>query len=235
MKKLVINAIMALIAFKAAAIPVSQAGPLDVQLTVLTEAGPLRFNQISSKTNSTATATNITTLSKATIDKTQFDGADLLALMANSFNTNFPPGSQVGMILQSTIAVVDATGTNIIFAPPFSAVHLSGVFPEIESGIEVDTTTIDASGSTQSGYGTVAATSVGTLTYDDTGFTTVDGTQTQFTFTGTYVQTNVRPKGKDFVIVSGQLQGAGDGTVRGKPAVLTGTLRLKPFHAVPQD
>ena len=238
MKKLAVAviALITFVAFKTTALGSADAGPMDVKLTVITQESSV-FDPFSSKTNSTATSTNITTTGKATLIKTKFGSADLLALMANSFNTNFPPGSQVGFILGGGIGVVDSTGTNIIFTPPSPAtVAFSGVIsPTVQSGSQVVTTTIDASGTTVSGYGNAVSISVATLHYDDTAFTTSDGTQTVFTFTGEYDQTNTRPKGKDFVLITGQLQGAGDGTLRGQAAVLTGTFRIKPFQAAPAD
>jgi hypothetical protein len=234
MKKFVINTIITLItitAFKAAAFDSGViTGPLDVQLTLLTQTG-----DFTSKTNSTATSTNITERGKSIVKKTPFKGADLLALMENSFNTNFPLGSQVGLVLQGSIVVVDASGTNIVFFPSNSLVAFGGIFPSVQATTQVTTTVIDSSGTNQSGSGSNVGTSVGSLIYDDTAVTTMDGTHSKFTVSGKYVQTNVRGKGKDFVLISGQFEGVGSGTVRDKFAFIEGTFRLKPFHATPAD
>lgn len=225
--------ITTLIAFKAAAIVGAQGGPVDVKLTVLTQEGYVS-DPASSKTNTTAISTNITVTGKSTITKTKLGGSDLLSLMANSFNTNFPSGSQVGIILGGTLGVFDSTGTNIIFTPPFTAVYLSNSFsPVVQSASQVVTTTIDTSGTTTTGYGNAVNISVATLVYDDTAFTTADGTHTQFTFTGEYTQNNTRAKGKDFIVISGQFDGAANATLRDQSAVITGTFRIKPFRAEP--
>ncbi len=238
MKKLAVSviALITFVTFKTTALGSTNAGPMDVKLTVITQDSSV-FDPFSSKTNSTATSTNITTTGKSTLIKTKFGSADLLALMANSFNTNFPPGSQVGFILGGAVCVVDSTGTNVIFAPsPPATIAFSGVIsPTVQSGSQVVTTTIDASGTTVSGYGNAVSISLATLHYDDTAFTTADGTPTVFTFTGEYNQTNTRAKGKDFIVITGQLQGAGDGTLRGQAAVLTGTFQIKPFQVPPAD
>lgn len=88
-------------------------GPATFKLNAIVRDMP--FQQTGGKTNQSATSTNITQVFKSTILQTPFGGTNLLALLGNSFETNFPAGSQIGMRLGSFF-VVDSTGTNIILS-----------------------------------------------------------------------------------------------------------------------
>jgi hypothetical protein len=180
--------------------------------------------QQSAKTNQTATSTNITRFYKSGVIKTPFSGSDMLALLANSFNTNFPAGSQIALA-PGGLFVVDSTGTNIIFSPNPTIFFQADVtfFPSTETII----TTEKASGTTQSGNRTEELIASLTLNYDDTLNTTTDGTHTKFTFRGLYTVNKTENLKTGLVKASSELQGTGGGTVRNVQTLFTGTISEK--------
>lgn len=237
MKKLITNLIAAFITYSALASnsPVAN-GIMELDLTATTRANGGTLDPIS-KTNRTANSTNVVTISKLKLSQSHVGSAELLALLANSFNTNFPAGSQIGITLGTGFAnvfVVDASGTNVIFSPGHILAFLSEDVV-LYSGVMVDTTRENASGTSQSDYGTVDATWIGTLSYDDTSLTTADGTHTKFALSGEFVQHNSRPKSKPFINVSGQMQCVAGGPIRDVGTILSGTIRVKPYKAVPES
>jgi len=181
-------------------------------------------NQQSAKTNQTATSTNITQFFKSAVIKTPFSSSNLLALLANSFNTNFPAGSQIALG-PGGLFVVDSSGTNIIFSPSsvISFQSDASFFPSTETLI----TTQNASGTSQSGSLTEELLASRTMTYDDTLNTTTDGTHTKFTFRGLFTVNKTENLKTGFVKATSQFQGTGAGTVRDVPTLLTGTISEK--------
>lgn len=76
--------------------------------------------QVSAKTNFNGGRTNFTYFSRSSTTNFIVRSDWLLNLLANSFNTNFPPDSKLvfrGSVGSYSFAVGDATGTNIIFDP----------------------------------------------------------------------------------------------------------------------
>jgi hypothetical protein len=151
MKKLLFSAIctaIALTTFNATAASVSPAGPITVSWTVY-QAGS---NVTHSVTNHTATTTNIL---RTTTEKSKsflFKNASLLALLENSFNTNFPAGSQLVYgdgPAGASIYLVDKTGSNIVFdiSPVVSVTSSNGV----QSGASSSTEKITATKTTSPG------------------------------------------------------------------------------------
>lgn len=203
-------------------------GPAAFKLNAIVQE--TTFQQTGGKTNQSATSTNITTVFKATIGKTSFDSSDMLALLANSFNTNFPAGSQIGMRF-AKLVVVDSTGTNIIFDP--SGVVSFQLDEEFVSGVETETLSAKPSGTQEGGSLSEVLTSSVTLSYDDTLNTTQDGTHTKFAFKGLYtvqLSENLKTHG---IKTTATFQGTGGGPVRGVQTILTGTISGKASGTVP--
>jgi hypothetical protein len=222
MKKLFVTlalSVLAVGAVQAAAffVPI---GPATINLTTTTNAP---FQQ-SGKTNQTATSTNVTQFYKSAVIKTPFGTSDMLALLANSFNTNFPAGSQIDLG-PGGLFVVDSSGTNIIFSPNPTIFFQSDVtfFPSTETLITAE----KASGTTQSGNLESALIASLTLNYDDTLNTTADGTHTKFVFRGLYTVSKTENLKTGFVKATSQLQGTGGGTVRNVQTLLMGTISGK--------
>jgi len=230
MKKfLMVGAIIVLALGAARAVAIfTPVGPATFKVNAIVRDLP--FQQTGGKTNQSATSTNITQVFKATVLETPFGNTNMLALLANSFDTNFPAGSQVGMRLGSFF-VVDSTGTNIIF-------FLNGVvsvqfeeefIPENETLV----TTENASGTQFAGSLSENIIGSVTMTYDDTLNTTTDGTHTKFAFKGFYtlkLSENLKTRAIKSTTV---FQGTGGGTVRDVPTILTGTISGKAAGVVP--
>lgn len=203
-------------------------GPATFKLNAIVRDMP--FQQTGGKTNQSATSTNITQVFKSTILQTPFGGTNLLALLGNSFETNFPAGSQIGMRLGSFF-VVDSTGTNIILSlNGVVSVQFEEEFvPENETLI----TTENASGTQFAGSLSETITGSVILNYDDTLNTTTDGTHTKFAFKGFYTlkySENLKTRAVKTVT---EFQGTGGGTVRDVPTILTGTISGKAAGFVP--
>src|SRR5579864_6691928 len=108
---------VAVFAFGAAAafaVAYTPPGPVSFQMDAITQS--TAFHMVASKTNETATSTNIMTVDSATVATAPFTSSNLLALLTNSFNTNFLAGAKIGMSF-GNLVVVDKTGTNVIFNP----------------------------------------------------------------------------------------------------------------------
>jgi hypothetical protein len=225
---------LAMIAMWAVALGVGRAvpsvGPVaPATFTLKAISTALPFEQTGGKTNLTATSTNITRMYKSTITNSVFDNKAMLALLENSFNTNFPPGSQVAMNFNHLV-VVDSTGTNVIFLPG-SVVTMQFDFGT-DMTIEKVISNLTSSGTQVSGSYVNTATISATLSYDDSANTTADNTHTKFAFKGLQVlQTNLNLK-TNVEKITATFQGTGGGPVRGVKTILTGTIGFK-LTAVP--
>lgn len=230
MKKILTAIAITILTLRAAnaAVVLTPVGTVTVKLEAIVEVMPLQ--QVGGKTNSSATSTNITQMFKETITQTAFGNAELLALIANSFNTNFPAGSQVGMRFGSLL-VVDSTGTNIVFNPNavVSFNFQQDVVPETETLVRTE----NASGTQVSGNRSETFIANVTMNYDDTANTTTDGQNTKFSFSGLYqmqINENLKTHG---IKTSLTFQGTGGGSVRGVTTILTGTLSSKGSGTLP--
>jgi hypothetical protein len=201
--------------------------------------GPAKFNldstiyapfQQSAKTNQTAASTNITQFSRSAVIQTAFGSSNMLALLGNSFNTNFPAGSQIALA-PGGLFVVDSSGTNIIFSSNPTVFFQADVtlFPSTETLVTAET----ASGTTQSGSLASELIASLTMTYDDTLNTTSDGTHTKFTFRGLYTVSKTENLKTGLVKAKSQFQGTGGGTVRNVQTLLTGTITEKSSGMAP--
>lgn len=194
-------------------------GSVTFKLNAITQITTL--HAIGSKTNQTTAATSITTVSKATVSTVPFVSSNLLALLANSFNTNFPEGSQIGM-RSGNLVVVDHSGTNVIFDP--SPVLTTGFEQDLQAVLQSQTASQGQSGASLSG--TVAETVISNLSinYDDTDQTTGDATHTTFQLKGLFMQkVSLNLKTRSVKITS-EFQGTGGGQIRDVTTILTGTM-----------
>lgn len=214
-------AVFALGAFAASAvIAFGPTGPATFQINALTQSTP--YNLVSSKTNSTATSTNIMRAYSATVGSASFTTSDLLTLLTNSFNTPLPAGSQIG-INSGSLVVVDATGTNVVLN--LSPV-LTNTFNEgVGSDKQTEIVTINQSGSSLSGNLTQTVTYDVTIYYNDASVTPGDGIHSNFQLRGLLVEkvnlnlkTNVKK-------INFQFQVSGGGSVHGVTTILDGTIK----------
>jgi hypothetical protein len=230
MKKLLITiaAFVLVIGSAPAAVLFTPVGHATVKMGAVALALP--FQQIGVKTNQSKTTTNITQMFKATTKETPFENTNLLAVLANSFNTNFPAGSQIGVQL-GQLLVVDSTGTNVIFTP--NGVVSFQFDEEFVPATETLVTTESASGTQSSGNLSETILASATMNYDDTLNTTGDGTHTKFAFKGLYMVTVTENiKTRVFKAIY-QFDGTGGGPIRDVPTILTGTITGKGTGAQP--
>jgi hypothetical protein len=230
MKKILTTIAVSIITAGVIATPVGPPiGPFQCKLTAITQDQSLTIT--SSKTNTTATATNTTIVLKATTKKAPFGNPELFALIENSFNTNFPAGSQLAA-LATEIVIVDSTGTNVIFNPS-TVMTIGPSGPGLQSSLITQSITDNKNGQSVSGNVTDGFTSSGMLNYDDTLQTTHDGTHSQFQIQGmlTVIQgNNLKTHAIKFEV---ELDGTGEGPVQNVVTVLTGTIKGKSAGAPP--
>ena len=203
----------------ARAIVFEPVGPVGFKFNAITQQSLV--HEIQSKTNQTATATSITTVSKATIATAPFASSNLIALLANSFNTNFPAGAQIGM-RSGNLVVVDDTGTNVLFDP--SPVLTTGFQQAMQSAIETETSTGNPTGPSRSGTVSEIITSNLSINYDDTDQNTSDSTHTEFQLKGLFVQKVSQNLKTGSAKITSTFQGTGGGQLRGVTTILTGTI-----------
>ena len=230
MKKLLLTIALSILAFGSAqaAVLFTPVGPATVKMDAIVRDLP--FQQIGGKTNQSKTTTNITQMFKATAAETAFGNTNLLALLANSFDTNFPAGSQIGVRL-GALLVVDGTGTNVVFTP--NGVVSFQFDEEFVPATETLVTTENASGTQSSGNLSETVIASVTMTYDDTLNTTTDGTHTKFAFKGLFTATiseNIKTR---IIKANYQFDGTGGGPVRDVPTILTGSISGKASGAQP--
>ena len=149
--------------------------------------------------------------------------SNLLALVENSLNTNFPAGSQIAIGF-GQVFVADRTGTNIFDLSTLIAIEFDG---EMESAMETRIRTQNSSGTSFAGNQTLDLTLSATLAYDDTAFTTGDGTHTTFQFKGLMTVKQVLNLKTNGAKVNIEFQGTGGGPIRGVDTILTGTIKVK--------
>jgi hypothetical protein len=228
MKKLIAGIGVLIMAGVASAVSLSAVGPATVKLTAVNQG--LNYDIVGSKTNQSATVTNITVLYKSTVTNTAIDSADFLALLANSFDTTFPDGAQLGMSF-GNLRIVDSTGSNTIF--DISSVVSTHFDVFTSSGQETVVSTLNSSGQSYSGNNQQNVTADITITYDDTANATTDGLHTQFTFRGVFQMkqsTNIKTTASKTATT---IQGSGSGLVDGVESVLMGTISGKATGSVP--
>lgn len=228
LKKLFIAGVVSVLALAARGAVFSPTGPAVFNLKAATQGED--FQITGGKTNETANSTNIITVFKSTIVTTAFANSNFLALLANSFNTNFPAGAQIGM-RGPFFLVVDSTGTNIIFNP--SEVVSVSFGQSLASGTETEVQTTSTNGFSLSGNSTVTETSSVTITYNDTAQTTGDSTHSNFEFQGLIVVKTSEDIKTRIEHATTTLDVTGGGSVRGVGTIFTGTITVKAAGAFP--
>jgi hypothetical protein len=230
MFKLILALSATIFTYTATADPLpAQTGPAEVNLIATTQATD--FGEIRSRTNHTKTATNEISILKATLRTAPFHDRDLVALLANSFHTNFPAGSQIGIGFGG-LYVLDASGTNVLLYPQNAV--LSGTFTVLlTTGLAREVTPVNGPGGRDIGIGFMETTAILTMTYDDTALTTTDGTHTKFTFQGPYTQRNSLKKSQTEVNTTIEFHGSAGGKLRDIPVMLTGSITGKALTSVP--
>lgn len=206
--------------------PLLNSGPLNIKL--LATAQGLE-NATTSKTNSSAKATTVTTVSKSTVSNSVIQTTDFLKLLENTFSTSLPSGSQ--FVIGRTgefyhLAVVDSTGTNSVLDLSTN-VFMGSIFGEqpAHAGMQTLISKTGNAGDSVSGNLAETVTQTVVLGYDDSGVATQDGTHTKFEVTFLVVrktsQNLVTQQIKDTLKFS---PGVGSGIVRDQNVLLQGTV-----------
>lgn len=196
---------------------------------------------IGPRTNVVREITNYTYVLKSTTTNYTIDTGSLLALLENSFHTNFPTGSQ---LLLSDVdgpiyafVVGDSTGTNFFDPSEVLSSALPGGF--VGSGVATLTSTNQPPGSSpKTGQSVQSESAVLTFTYDDTAMTnTTDGTHTKFTWDGLVHNQYTVNASNSFINANVTIDIIGSGYVRNMVtnfgpfyptnSVFTGSIRAK--------
>jgi hypothetical protein len=208
-------ALVGLVAFNSPAPGLVPLGPVTFRISATQQA--LDFALISTKTNQTSTATNVTQTFKSTVTSSKIDNGILLSLLANSLRTNFVPDAQlfgtgVGFY------VMDSAGTNVQMS--VTGVLQMNLINEVASTVDVQTTGTQNSNNSRSTQ-TVDV----ELTYDDSALMPTDGTHTVFTLRGLLLlklaDSTTQEKGS-FVFNC-----TGSGTLRNVTKIFKGTISGK--------
>lgn len=181
--------------------------------------------QVSAKTNVIHGVTNDVTLDKSTTTNFTINATSLLDLLTNSFNTNFPAGTQ--LLLAGSggyyfFVVTNTTDTNVSL--PVSQVMHSLGYGIIHSGIQSELTTNRV---VSSGNDTEAYTSAFTFQYDDTVMTNLVA-HTVFSWNCLIEVKSSHNLGTGAYTENVTMSLTGGGQIRGQPRnVFTGTIRAK--------
>lgn len=186
------------------------------------------YQQVSSKTNVVRGATNDVTVEKSTITNFTINATSLLDLLTNSFNTNFPPGTQLLLTGSGgfySFAVSDGTGTNVSSFPVYTVLTSSDL-DRINSGTQ---TLLTTNRFLSAGNITETYTSAFVFQYDDTALTnTFDGTHTKFS-----LNCLIEAKSSINIVARTGTENVkmtltGGGEIRGQPKnVFTGAIRAR--------
>jgi hypothetical protein len=237
MKKFLFSTLVSattLTALYASATPVpSIVGPLTISWSLLTTnlvnspkyPGEGKSTVTGSGFGRTTNTVQVYTSSEKTTPN--FGNAGLLSLLSNSFAMPFPAGTKL-MTDGDHVLVVDHTGTNQV-VDASTVLKLTDA-NAISSGVNTTTTTVKYSSTNASIVQTHSGSDFVTVTYDDSGMKSSDGTTTIFSFMGvstsssksteTIASTNSVTKGSG----SRTLHGSGYGTLRGQNYLIQGTI-----------
>ncbi len=205
------------------------AGPAEVAIHGIGQN--LSNDPISERTNVMRGITNVTQVFQSTTTNFTINAGSLLALIENSFKTNFPAGCQLLLVGNGepvyTFIVSDPTGTNIGFDA--SAV-LTAKFLSNTALVLTGTQTITQTNPPSPELGKIAQTltTVLSLTYDDTALPTADHTQTQFTWVGLVRSKSSLNIANGFDDENVTMDITGSGSYRGQDAaIFTGIVHSK--------
>lgn len=228
MKKLILSTIASLVgllALNANAVTLSNSGPLTISWRFYQQG--VETNMMS--TNHTSKETNIVTKGTEKINTFTFNTADLLSLLAYSFDTNFASNDKLAIDGNGKVWVVDKTGTNVVLDP--SSVLSLNFNNTVSAGIDSETQTTKQTGAGAnvmvtnllSGTGSRSETGFVYLSYDDSSLLTNYVTTFDIGGLGTSaIDKNFgTDKGTESVTVSA---GAGYGTLYGTNSVISGSI-----------
>jgi len=225
--QIALSTLFATLAFHAEALPPSPVGPATVSLTATFQA--TTEDLIKSSTNHSTTTTNSSYLYKSTTTNLTISSPDILNLLANSFNTNFPAGAKLVLRGSSgfyVFFVSDSTGTNLLLnvSSVLSMTRVTVVYSG-QGRLMVKSTSAT---STVSGNDTESNTVYAKIGYDDSTLTTGDGTTTTFELAGVLTSKYSRNFSNNNVTDNVTLNVGGGGTIRGVPnGVIQGTIKCK--------
>jgi hypothetical protein len=161
-----------------------------------------------------------TTVSRSTVSNWFLNSADILKLLENSYNTNFPSGSQLAVTLINTnliVYVADATGSNLV---SFASILL--IDPSIITHTGSQTVIAKTGAPELSGNTVDTITETAFFYYNDNSLTPADGKHTEF-------HMNCLLTAKSFLNVANnqikdaiKFEGVGDGMIRGQYVILQG-------------
>ena len=205
-------------------------GPVTLNITGTSQN--LYYSQVSAKTNVVGSVTNFTLVSKSTTTNFSANNQWLLALLENSFHTNFPAGSQLQWNSEQ-IVVADSTGTNLFFPYPV----LTQDSPvELPSGTDSYTGTNVFGEFATNGNISELFTRRANINYNDSAMTnTTDRTHTQFRWVAFEVNKYSDNFANGFITQNITMKVIGSGSIRGQPpAIFTGTIHAK-ASGIPAD
>ena len=169
------------------------------------------------KTNVVQTTTNVFWTLKSTVTNDVLHSVDILKLLANSFQTNFPAGAKLS-VNGNRFFVVDSSGSNVLLnASSVFSISLTGY---MQNSLTTRITTQTNGGSSLKGNLTSDLLFSATLSYDDTSLATTDGTHAKFALYGlwkTLLTQNIVTYKSTAVFV---FTGGGGGTIRDIPVFL---------------
>jgi hypothetical protein len=153
------------------------------------------------------------------------NNAYLLKLLANSFNTTFPAGTQLAFDGQGdAVQLVDKSGSNVVMdiTPVFSINFGNSAY----TSLETDTESITKTGTKESETYSDSGTGFLTYSYDDSTQTTADGTHTTFQFSGlaSYQDTDIYGEATYTQKTSFTSKGTASGTLQGVDSVIDGSV-----------
>jgi hypothetical protein len=180
-------------------------------------------------TNRTATATNTVSVSKSTVAATSIDSSFILALLENSFQTNFPAGARLVMSGTGNFSflVTDRSGSKVLLDA--TSVLSIAASLGVNSGQQTATWATTNANSDYSCRDEEVLTELATLSYNDSSLVTRDQTHSNFYLTGILVQRRSTDVVTEAFSESLTLQGAGAGMLRGQDnliveGILAGTV-----------
>lgn len=154
-------------------------GPVNFKLFSIQQA---ITNQMTVSTNETSSSTNITQTTLSTTQTTIINNKQLLDMLSNSFNRNWPAGATLKIDSEGDFNVV--TGSN-------SVQDVSSVlsYSFVSSSVYGTSTTVDKVIKTKNGSNEfetqkLTATVSANFVYDDSALTTANGKTTRITMTG---------------------------------------------------
>ena len=195
-------------------------------IDVTATAQDLEYQQVSSRTNLIHGLTNDTSVLKSTTTNFTMNANSLLALLANSFNTNFPAGTQLllyGGRGDYSFHISDSTGTNV--APLSVYLVLGGSTTGDQSGVTTESITNQV---LSAGNDTESFNTSFSFVYNDFGQATGDGTHTYFHWNGLVGSKLSSNLGTGSSTEIFKMTLTGGGTIRGGPqTIFTGTINAK--------